>query len=790
MSFKRRVSFLGLIFSVSLVLFLEVGLLASAASNGDYALGFDGSTDNVRLDYTITMMGTPTWVTTKTVSMWVRPLGTYSCTAVAPSPPRCDAIFGDAPRWWGISRGINVTPPVGGDMIWVWSVDYQNGTTDYIGFPYTVGEWVHVALVHGNGRLRAYKNGVLMGDVANGPTFQPPGQPILHFGGLVESSTPYMFEGQIDEVQIWNVARTGEEIRRDMYRTLTGSEPGLQAYYRMTDGTGLTVTDDSVNSFNGTLRDGWPGCSPCPPPNGTYPLWLASGAFVGPRNALAFDGADDYVAIGANAATVIGGGWAATKSVEVWVKPDTAAPAAASASQGDWIFGGANWGISQATIDGSDRLWVWNNDGSEDRIGLEYTPGEWVHIVLNHGGGMLTAYRNGMVAGSRASGSTITDGNLTAGGLSGGQPFDGQLDELRVWDDARSQVELQSNLFQTVEGGESGLMAYYRFDQQNQAGQMEVVDSANYGRHATMMNMDPATAWLLSTAFNTWIGSESQAWHNGQNWSRYAATNANVAVTDYVGSYAATITSSTTITNGVVALAASLEVLDTLTVNGNLVNMGTVEAADLTVTAGSALEMHSGGVLTVTGLLQNNGTLQQTQAVDGSGIARFFDTGGYGGLTMDSGGQNLGNTAVIIRGNQQCTTVPDETVLRCYDITPELLPATGISMTFSFADSELPSGMLCDDTQVFHRSGGIWTEITPTIRNCSQPLNFITVENVVTFSPFVIGQIPDTPTAVTLNSFTIAPDNHLAALAVVMLPIIFAAGSLWWLIRRREKGIV
>lgn len=781
---KHRYRFL--LFSVGLVVvlaFLLANVLFTQASpNGDYALHFDGTTDNVRLIETINLMGTPTWVTTKTVSMWVRPLGTYSCASppVPSTPVTCDAILGDSARWWGISRGINVFPPAGGDMIWVWSWD---GNLDAIGIPYTVGEWTHIALVHGGGRLRAYKNGVLIGDRASGPTQQPitGAQPILHFGGLVESSTPYMFEGQIDEVQIWNVARSADEIRQGMYRTLTGSEPGLRAYYQMSDGSGLTVTDNSANNFNGTLRDGWIGCNPpnCPPPNGTYPLWIASGALTGPRNTLDFDGVNDYVDIGSNAVTVIGGGWAGTKSADVWVKPTAVAPIVTSASQGEQVFGGANWGVSQANIDGQDRLWVWNNDGNEDRMALEYVVGQWTHITLVHQGGLLTAYQGGVEIGSVASGSTTADGTLTIGGLSSGQNFQGQLDELRLWNDGRSPAEVQTNLYQTVEHNDSGLMAYYRFDQQNQTGQTEVVDSTSNGRHATMINMDPATDWMASTAFNTWVGDDDQIWLNSSNWSRSAPNGDNLGITNYPGGIAPVITTTTTFTDAAILPGASLTVNDDLTVNGALFNLGTLTAVNLSVSPGARLEMSSGAALTITGTLENDGTLKQTQAVSGS-VAGFFDIGGYGGLIMDPGAQNLGDTAVTIRANQECTSVAGESVLRCFDITPEIAPSSGVSMTFAFADSEIPGSLSCETVNLFHYGAGIWTEITPTLRSCSQPLNTITVENVVNFSPFVIGQIPNTPTAVNLTSFSAIPSDVGQIIVPLLILLMVISGLLGW----------
>src|SRR5262249_48876100 len=59
--------------------------------------------------------------------------------------------------------------------------------------------------------------------------------------------------GQIDDVQIWSVARSADEIRQDMTTPLTGSEPNLDAYYRFDEGQGLTAHDLSPNHRDATL---------------------------------------------------------------------------------------------------------------------------------------------------------------------------------------------------------------------------------------------------------------------------------------------------------------------------------------------------------------------------------------------------------------------------------------------------------------------------------------------------------------------------------------------------------
>ena len=240
------------------------------ADDPGHALRFDGVSDLVRLAETVYMMGGTGsgWETNKSVSLWVKPTGSATCTVDAPT--HCDAVFGDRPRTWGISRGT-----VGGlDRLWVWNYD---GRPQAIGIEYTPGEWVHVALTHGGGVLSAYKNGTLVGSVASGATVQPGSgaTATLYVGGVINNTNRnWTFEGEIDEVRIFNVARSEQEIRDDMNRHLTGLEPGLAAYYQMSDGSGTTLTDDSGYGWTGTLLDGMSGV----PADGPID-WVPSGAF-------------------------------------------------------------------------------------------------------------------------------------------------------------------------------------------------------------------------------------------------------------------------------------------------------------------------------------------------------------------------------------------------------------------------------------------------------------------------------------------------------------------------------
>jgi Concanavalin A-like lectin/glucanases superfamily len=54
------------------------------------------------------------------------------------------------------------------------------------------------------------------------------------------------FTGKMDEVRIWNVARSAQEIADNYKLILKGTEPGLVAYYHFDDGVGTTPKDSSA----------------------------------------------------------------------------------------------------------------------------------------------------------------------------------------------------------------------------------------------------------------------------------------------------------------------------------------------------------------------------------------------------------------------------------------------------------------------------------------------------------------------------------------------------------------
>ena len=114
------------------------------------------------------------------------------------------------------------------------------------------GEWTHTAFTFDNEGdiVRLYLNGE---EVGNKKLFadMPNTEAAVRIGrhGYYNS----YFSGDIDEVRIWNYARSGEEIQQDMRKNLTGTESGLIGYWDFDEGDGQIANDLTGGGNNGRL---------------------------------------------------------------------------------------------------------------------------------------------------------------------------------------------------------------------------------------------------------------------------------------------------------------------------------------------------------------------------------------------------------------------------------------------------------------------------------------------------------------------------------------------------------
>lgn len=119
-----------------------------------------------------------------------------------------------------------------------------------------LNQWHHVAGTYDGSYLRLYVDGAIVDSLASSINFSNSAVN-LFIGG--HATMIRHFQGAIDEVRVWSVARTSSEIASSMNSEFCGPQTGLEAYYRFNQGTaggvntGLTTLNDAQGNNDGTL---------------------------------------------------------------------------------------------------------------------------------------------------------------------------------------------------------------------------------------------------------------------------------------------------------------------------------------------------------------------------------------------------------------------------------------------------------------------------------------------------------------------------------------------------------
>jgi hypothetical protein len=119
---------------------------------------------------------------------------------------------------------------------------------------YQTGVWTHIAATYDGNDMRIYVNGVEDNSLSTSPAVTINAN-TLALGLGAQSNGASTFNGQMDEVRIWNIARTEMEIKEYMCKKLTGSETGLVGYWRFDETRGLSTIDETINDNHGTMTN-------------------------------------------------------------------------------------------------------------------------------------------------------------------------------------------------------------------------------------------------------------------------------------------------------------------------------------------------------------------------------------------------------------------------------------------------------------------------------------------------------------------------------------------------------
>jgi len=532
-------------------------------------------------------------------------------------------------------------------------------------------KWYHIAATYDGTTASIYINGKLdnstpcTGDI-NADSSIP-----FYIG---KNNISAHFNGRIDEVRLWDVGRTADQIRANMYKEI-GTHTNLKAYYKMSDGSGTSLTDNSGNDNTGTLTNG--------------PIWKVSGCFAGSRLALDFDGINDQVNIPGNASLGFPGN--STFSFETWISP-TAKTGGGSAPimERRGVNGNAeyvllyNYTNHKITfgIGKQSFAWQWLIQDAPREISLD----QWTHIAIVKAGETVILYINGYAI------QTATLNNTSLSATSSNHPFNiggggfgyfkGKFDDVRIWSKALTDSEIRENMMKSLLGSESNLVGYYRMDE---ADGIAVYDASPLLNHASMSHMDIAAARISSSAYNTWLGGESSAWSNVANWSNgvpaaaqsiglYKWNLANITTHDAI------ITGNPVMNNLLISSGSAPTLSSGVTINGSLLLEKNMSLNGQTITLGPSgyLVEGTGNFSGATGMIT---TTRPLNNITGQNVAGL-------GATLTSAA-NLGSTT-LTRTHSNQNNLPDgKSVLRSYDITPTTNTGLNATLVYSYRDAEL-----------------------------------------------------------------------------------------------------
>jgi hypothetical protein len=314
-----------------------------------------------------------------------------------------------------------------------------------VSYAFQANVWYHIAVVLTTTDMILYVNGKLIGNTGAGLNASATGIPLTIGSTNDPAYTSERFTGVIDEMRIWNTVRTPAQLVKNMFnKDLAADASGLIAYYRFNENSGATTVNSCTNSsgIDGTLINS--------------PARLSSPIQFGP-NAMHFDQVNDRIIAPLPTAAT------SNVTIEAWVNHE-GGTGTDHLLLVNGVMGSNGYALFINTL--RQLIVIYPGVGTWN-TGVNLPTNQWTHLALVISTTGLTLYRNGINVYSRTAVPNTPTTNLVIGynTVANGQPFDGLIDEVRVWNSARTQSEIQNNMNKEVEPGTAGLVAYYNFNQ-------------------------------------------------------------------------------------------------------------------------------------------------------------------------------------------------------------------------------------------------------------------------------------------------------------------------------------
>ena len=173
-----------------------------------------------------------------------------------------------------------------------------------------------------------------------------------------------------------------------------------------------------------------------------------------------------------------------------------------------FTINGKSFAVSIEDFVSNKTFFCWVGNGLAFYTTISSYMNTWVHFAITRSGSTVTLYMNGVSKGTGTSSSSAGDGSSTL--YIGSEAFNatffgGKLEEMRFWNIARSQAEIQAKMNTSLAGNETGLVAYYKFDQGTAGGTntgiTTLTDNTGHGHTGTLTN------FTLTGSTSNWVSS-------------------------------------------------------------------------------------------------------------------------------------------------------------------------------------------------------------------------------------------------------------------------------------------
>jgi hypothetical protein len=299
-------------------------------------------------------------------------------------------------------------------------------------FKISKNTWSYVTVVRQGTSLTWYLNGVKYNTnttAENGTNFNSTSDFMI---GKTAWGSAHQYQGSIDQVKIYNYARTPAQVAYDYNRG------GPVAQYKFDECQGTVANDSSGNGNTGTVIIGGSGTNTSA---GTCTDGLSTSAWNNGKtgkfnSSLSFDGVDDYVSISSGPILNYN-----PVTISLWVYET-------GSSFGTFVIGKSTYG--GFLRDAGSGTYEWDlYDGSEHNI---YTSipsyNAWHHLVGTYDGTTQKIYVDGILKNSQSISITpITTNDLGIGACpfcGPGQFTTGKIDNVRVYNYALTTDQIKT----------------------------------------------------------------------------------------------------------------------------------------------------------------------------------------------------------------------------------------------------------------------------------------------------------------------------------------------------------